>query len=266
MAGEFEDQEQLGQEENHSSENEISITVTEVNKNDSSGNDMFSGMKASSFSQVDMDEEAKNLSSTPKQDYTGTTENQATTDNGPTNPDPGPKKNNQKSAERIVKASDRGIAFLLSWMADDEDSDIYRAKETEIKEIATELAEGFEEMGMEVKMPWWIGIAVLVLIVYGDKFKIALKRRKQNKKLKQAKEAVKAANQARQQNEGVTVVSMENAGGPVVEDAVVLEVQKFHACPQCGNMTDKPKFCSKACSAKYNASTGNVGRKSKKSA
>ncbi len=263
MANEFEDQEQEGQEETNSGHNDIAITVTEVNKNDSSVNDVFGGMKASSFTQVDMDEEAKNLSSTPKQDYTGTQENQPPPENGPTNPDPGPKKNNQKSAERIVKASDRGIAFLLSWMADDEDSDIYRAKETEIKEIATELAEGFEEMGMEVKMPWWIGIAVLVLIVYGDKFKIALKRRKQNKKIKQAKEAAKSANAARQQNEGVTVVSMENASGPIVEEAVVLEEKKFHPCPQCGNMTDKPKFCSKACSAKYNATTGNVGRKKK---
>lgn len=207
----------------------------------------FSDVKSSSFTTVSMDEVAAELSQEEKQDYSSTGESSAAPEEKNTD---GPKVSNNKSAERIAKAGDRGIAFLLSWIADDEDSGIYRAKQKEIEEISEELAAGFEEMGMEVKMPWWIGLAMVALIAYGDKFKLAFRRRKENKAKKKP-----STNQNHNHNH-----SAASPTGPVIQDAIVIE--ELNKCEHCGNSTKNKRFCSKSCSAKHNAASGKVGRKS----
>jgi hypothetical protein len=150
--------------------------------------------------EIDLDQFANNLAKTPKQEYIDDADLNTDAeippffdenDDGEDTDDGAPAGANRKhpnankNARRIVNWFDRLAAFGLSIYAKDKDSAKYRAKEHELKDLQSDLAEMLNEQEKDIVIPPWLGIVLTLPTIYGEKFMYAKKQREAMERMEQ---------------------------------------------------------------------------------
>jgi len=261
----------------HESEETTEIsTETTAEAPKTASNSFLNGVEKVKFHTPNIDAEAEEMANTEKQNYkssgTSTASNPGTTtektdaSGKPIDPPPAGKKDNKQSAERIAKVGDKLVAFICTMISGDEDSTVYRAKKTEVEEMADEIEVALNESGKEIKFPWWASLLLVAFFAYGDKIKMAVKRKREKKKpvVKAPTNYSNLQPQPHKQETTVeTYVESHNDNGTVVMQKVETPAPQPGKCllPGC-DMPAKKKFCCASHAATYNAKhSKNMGRK-----
>jgi hypothetical protein len=177
-----------------------------------------------------------------------------------------PSENAKKNAEIIGKALDRLGAFGLSLYAKEENSDFFRMKTSELKMLTEEMESTFEE-APDFKMPPYIGLLIVLPVIYMPIIKKAKELRKINIEQEKSKTKKSSPTQSNFQENFDLVKKRKQDKEKEFEDAkVISEKDEFDLkkdallnadgiCEyeECNNPKKKGnKFCSSSCSMKEN--------------
>jgi len=214
----------------------------------------------------------------PKEDYTSNTDDLGTLieDDGPddnindeeTEKTKEPSENAKKNAEIIGKALDRLGAFGLSLWAKEENSDFFRMKNSELKMLTEEMESTFAE-APDFKMPPYIGLLIVLPVIYMPIIKKAKEVRKINiEKEKATKTKTATSNESSFSQQNFDLVKKrkqdkerEFEDAKIVSEKDELDLKKevllnsdgiceFQECSNPKKIGNK--YCSSSCSMKEN--------------
>ncbi len=103
----------------------------------------------------------------------------------------------KRNARGLITVFDMMASFFLGKMAGDSKAN-YKLTETEIDEMVEPLAEGLQEMGIEVEMPWYVKLGIPLSMAYWGRWQMAKTLQQENKKVA-AEEAKKYSYKHQQQ-------------------------------------------------------------------
>lgn len=83
------------------------------------------------------------------------------------------------NANWIIEVGDMAMAYSLSLIAQDENSDYYKAKKEQKDQMVMALAQGLKETNSSLNIPWWVVLLVAAGIAYGPKAGEAFRKRAQ---------------------------------------------------------------------------------------
>lgn len=105
---------------------------------------------------------------------------------------------NRKSAESLVNIMNSSIAYTCAILAKEKSSDQFQPTTLQTNQLIDAWADGFNQMGQAVKIPWWIVLVVMLPVAYAPPITTALALRKE--KAKAAKKPIKKEDQETTKN------------------------------------------------------------------
>jgi hypothetical protein len=103
---------------------------------------------------------------------------------------------NRKSAEILVNVMNESIAFTCAIVAKEKESEQFKPSPLQTNTLVNAWADGFNQMGKAITIPWWIILVVLLPVAYAPPITKAISIRKT--KVKAAKKPKTDKNQQSQ--------------------------------------------------------------------
>lgn len=186
----------------------------------------------------------------------------------------------EQNAKWIIEITDSVMAYSLSALALEEDSDYYKAKQAEKDQMVMALAEGLRINQSSFNIPWWAVLIFVALMAYGPKAGEAMRKRAEKNRQKESfdwREVKQDAPSSPQPpterpsapkeeaktpaNEGtMESISVDPEFKPVPEQKKDSQQEKKRYCeyPPCTNELTKTQkhYCSRDHNNKHRAMTG----------